>query len=340
MSLGKREMLARGLFRCCAPLLLDRLPARNSLLVFTYHRIGDSRGDLFDPALFSATAEQFDGQVAHLKRHASVVSLAEALDFIEGRIREGPRRARVLITFDDGYLDNYQVAFPILRAHGLPGVFFLATGMVGSCEVPWWDRIAYLMKTASRRRFTLRYPADLEVDIEAHGLRKSLRDVLLLHKRRENEDPARFVRELREETKGDEAPDDLRRFLDWNEAREMAAGGMAIGSHTHSHRVLSQMPPDQQLEELSRSRALLEEQLGAKPEALAYPVGKPISFSGLTREMAREAGYRAAFSSHGGTNLPGSTARYDVKRTGVSDQSWPRFRVQTAVCRVTGRYWP
>ena len=71
-----------------------------------------------------------------------------------------------MITFDDGYLDNYEIAYPILRSHGAQGVFFLATGMVGSCEIPWWDRIAYLVKTARKRQFTLHYPADLAVDLD------------------------------------------------------------------------------------------------------------------------------------------------------------------------------
>ena len=169
---------------------------------------------------------------------------------------------------------------------------------------------------------------------------KSLRDVLRLHKAPENAEPARFIQELLEETKAEDAPGILRRFLDWEEAREMSAGGMAIGSHTHSHPVLSQMPPEQQFQELSQSRALLRERLGVSADALAYPVGSANSFSERTRQLAREAGYRAAFSFHGGTNLPGMTRRYDIKRAGVGDQSWPRFRVQAAICRVTGSYWP
>jgi peptidoglycan/xylan/chitin deacetylase (PgdA/CDA1 family) len=120
----------------------------------------------------------------------------------------------------------------------------------------------------------------------------------------------------------------------------MIGAGMAIGSHTHSHHVLSQLGPEHQRQELAQSRALLKEQLGIEAEALAYPVGITTSFSDQTQQLARETGYRAAFSFHGGTNLPGMTRRYDVKRVGVGDQSWPRFRVQAAICRVTGNYWP
>jgi peptidoglycan/xylan/chitin deacetylase (PgdA/CDA1 family) len=139
---------------------------------------------------------------------------------------------------------------------------------------------------------------------------------------------------------GDDPPATLRRFLSWDEAREMIGGGMAIGSHTHSHQVLSQLEPERQLEELSRSRAILKEQLGTEADALAYPVGRKASFTDRTQMLARDAGYRAAFSFHGGTNLPGKTSPYDVNRIGVGSQSWSRFRVQTAVCRFVGRFWP
>jgi peptidoglycan/xylan/chitin deacetylase (PgdA/CDA1 family) len=219
-------------------------------------------------------------------------------------------------------------------------VFFLTTGLVGSCEVPWWDHAAYLLRTARKRRFSLRYPAELVVDIARDGLTKSLSGILSLYKHPGNADPARFMRELAEDAQAEDPPTTQRRFLDWEEAREMAAGGMAIGSHTHSHRVLSQLGPEQQRQELAQSRAVLKEQLGREPDALAYPVGLETSFSDQTQQLARETGYRAAFSFHGGTNLPGTTQRYDIKRVGVGGQSWPRFRVQAAICRLTGNYWP
>jgi peptidoglycan/xylan/chitin deacetylase (PgdA/CDA1 family) len=337
---GKRELLARGLFWSGASHLLSLLPARDSLLILNYHRIGNPQDDLFDPGVFSATAEKFDDQVSYLKRHLSLVTLDEALAFIEGTIKEKTSRCRVLITFDDGYLDNYQLAYPILRTHGAQGVFFVATSMVGSCQVPWWDHIAYLVKTARRRRFSLGYPADLAVDIDQNGVNQSLKSILKFYKWPENSDPTRFIRELAEESQGEELPGTLRRFLDWNEAREMCKGGMAIGSHTHSHNLLSQLSPDRQREELSNSRAILKEKLGVEVDTLAYPVGARTSFTDQTQKLAKEAGYRAAFSFYGGTNLPGMTNPYDVYRVSIDDQSWSRFRVQSAVCRFNGKFWP
>src|SRR5580698_9924038 len=122
---GKREMLARGLLWSGATILLGQLPERDLLLVLNYHRIGNSDDGPFDPRMFSATGEQLNEQISYLKRRVSLITLEEALAFVDGTTREKTRRCRVLITFDDGYLDNYEVAFPILRTHGVQGAFFL-----------------------------------------------------------------------------------------------------------------------------------------------------------------------------------------------------------------------
>lgn len=341
MIRGKRELLAHGLYWSGTTLLFDRLPERDLLLVLTYHRIGNPDDDLFDPGVFSATGDQLNEHISSLKKsHVSLVTLQEAQAFVDGTLREKTPRCRVLITFDDGYLDNYEVAFPILSSHGVQGVFFLVTSMMGSCFVPWWDHIAFLMKTARQRRFFLRYPAELVVDLVENGISKSLEDVLSLYKRPENADPERFILELKEKSKGEDLPVTLQRFVGWDEAREMIAGGMAIGSHTHSHHVLSQLGPEQQRQELTRSRELLTEKLGVNVDAVAYPVGGTACFSEQTQSLAKKSGYSIAFSFYGGINLPGQTASYDVKRVGVDNQSQIRFLVQAATCRVTGKYWP
>jgi peptidoglycan/xylan/chitin deacetylase (PgdA/CDA1 family) len=337
---GKRELLARGLHWSGASFLLSQLPQRDMLLVLNYHRIGNPEEDLFDPGVFSATADQFDDQVSYLKRRVSLVSLEEALAFVNGTLKDKARRCRALLTFDDGYLDNHDIAYPILRSHGVQGVFFLATSMVGSCHVPWWDHIAYIVKTARKRRFSLHYPADLVVDVDENGLTESLRAVLRLYKEPATSDPARFIRDLAEAAAGEDLPGTVRRFLNWDEAHEMIRGGMAIGSHGHSHNVLSQLEPEKQRQDLAQSRSILKERLGIEAGVIAYPVGARTSFTRETQNAARDAGYRAAFSFYGGTNMPGRTAPYDVNRISVDDRSLNRFRVQTNICRFTGSYWP
>ncbi len=338
---GKHGGLLHAFHRSGVSFLCSKLPARDSLLVLNYHRIGNPEEDLFDPGVFSATAEEFDTHISFLKKNVSLVTLEEALAFVEGTEKQRARHCRVLITFDDGYLDNYEIAHPILRSHGVQGVFFLVTSMVGSHHVPWWDHISYLVKTGKKRRFSLRYPGQLEVDIDRDGMEKSLRAVLKLYKWPENTDPDRFIRELAEETQGEDLPATLRRFLNWDEAREMSKSGAAIGSHTHSHHVLSQLEPDRQYEELSKSRTILMEQLGVEVATIAYPVGNNKSFTGETKRIAKEVGYRAAFSFYGGANFRGKTAPYDLYRFDIEHYNIDRLRLETAVWRLTGHIrWP
>jgi len=337
---GKRELLAKVMLRSGAYSLATRLPPRNSLLVLNYHRIGNRAATAFDPGVVSATAQEFDDQISWMKRRLSLVTLEEAIAFIGGSIKEQKACCRLLITFDDGYLDNYQIAYPILRSHGVQGVFFLVTGFVGTSHIPWWDHIAYLLKTGRRRRFSLHFPAELTIDINKNGLTESLRSVLNLYKRPDNSAPARFIRDLTIATEGDDPPETLRRFLNWDEAREMIRGGMAIGSHTHSHNVLGQLDPTQQFDELTTSRAILGEKLGISADVLAYPVGSITSFSDQTKKIAREVGYRAAFSFHGGKNLKKRVAPFDIKRSELASPNCDRFRVQVSMSRLTGGLWP
>ena len=79
---------------------------------------------------------------------------------------------------------------------------------------------------------------------------------------------------------------------------------MTIGSHTVTHPILAALPEDDQHRELVDSRERIGQMLGAKPDLLAYPVGGPTAFTEVTKRLAREAGYRAAFRYFGSHNVP------------------------------------
>jgi peptidoglycan/xylan/chitin deacetylase (PgdA/CDA1 family) len=334
-------MIARGLYWSGALALMAQFPQHDSLLVLTYHRIGDGDADPWDPGVFSATGDEFDAQIGYLKRKGMLVTLDEALEYVDGTYNDKSKRCRVLITFDDGCLDNYETAYPILRSHGAQGLFFLCSGLVGTGKALWWDQIAYLVKSSQRRQFSLHYPVSLNVNIDLDGLRKSLRRIFDLYERVDNIDPERFIDELKAALGVSELPPESQRYLNWEQAREMLNGGMALGAHTHSHPRLSLMSHDEQRWELTHSRAVLQEKLGIEAETMAYPFGSPTAFTGETESFAEEAGYRAAFSYFGQmTNMQGKIDRYNVKRVAVDRQSWARFVTQTGMAGLTGKFWP
>jgi hypothetical protein len=185
----------------------------------------------------------------------------------------------------------------------------------------------------------LNYPARLEIDIDKDGVNRSVARVNNLH-RKPDADHDQFMLELKAALGETAPPSTARRYLNWEEAREMIAGGMAIGGHTHSHALLSKLKPEEQRNELTESRAILGKQLGIDANTLAYPYGFAGAFTEQTEQIARDAGYRAAFSFYGGFNGRGVGSRYNLKRVGVDGQSYSRFRAQVSVSRLNGKFWP
>jgi peptidoglycan/xylan/chitin deacetylase (PgdA/CDA1 family) len=335
MAVSKRDRLANWLASTGLLRLAERLPQQDCLIVLNYHRIGDRDASAYDPGVFDGTPEALDEHLGFVKKRFRCVGLEEALAFAEGRTSW--RGAGVLVTFDDGYLDNYHAAFPCLQAHGIQGLFFLPTSFIATGEAPWWDRIAYMVKNSRRRQFSIGYPAPAEFDLDAEGLDRVLLRLFRTHKAPATTDGARLLAAIAEATGSGEVPRE-RLFFNWDEARRMLAGGMAFGSHTHTHALLAKLTREQQTEEMALSKRLIEQNLGIRCETLAYPYGLESSFTAETMETARETGYRAAFSYYGGVNRPGATAPRNIYRQPIAETR-ARFRMRTLMAAVAGTYY-
>jgi len=309
------------------------LARRDRLIILNHHRIGDALGTPYDSGTFSATGAELEAQVAYLKKYYHMATLDHVTEIANGK---GPKKPSILLTFDDGYLDNYQTAFPILRAYGVQGVFFLPTGFVGTPYLPWWDSVAYIVKHSQVRVVRLEYPELAVFDIERQPMLEVIVQILRLCKRPGTQTDL-FITAL-------ESACECRRpsfregrcFLNWEEAREMDASGMAFGSHTHSHEILTKLSPEQQTHELRISREVMEKELRREVLALAYPVGRQGTFSGVTVDAAKAAGYRLAFSNYGGINAPRRTNVFDVRRNDVQKKSLARLRLEIGLSATVG----
>ena len=331
---GKRELLARMCSRTGLTRILEALPQRRALIILNYHRIGNADQTPFDSGVFSATAEQFDSQIAYLKRRFHMATLEEVFAMMGG---DAPRRTSVLVTFDDGYLDNYTVAFPILRSHGVQAVFFLPTAFIGTGKLPWWDIIAYLVKRSVKKHIRLEYPKPETFDLAVDGGKRVSMEILRLFTDTAVKDSERFLADLQRASEVSRPEGQTERcFLNWDEARDMQQHGMAFGSHTHSHEILAKLSPELQQEEVRHSREILERELNRRVDILAYPVGLKHCFSSDTVRSLEESGYRAAFSFYGGSNRAGEIRPFDIRRYGVADPSFARFRLQTTLRAVIG----
>lgn len=311
--MSKRRLLAKVMHRTGLTRVLEMYRARPGILLINHHRIGNASRSPFDRGVFSATVEQLDEQLKYLKKSFPILGAQELDDLV---FRRKPlQRLYIGITFDDGYRDNYTNAFPVLRSHECCGMFFLVPTYVGTNTIPWWDEIAYLVRNCRKPSITLDVPVSRAFTLE-QDRQRAIQQVLQHYKRPDNKDHEAFLVQLRQQT-GCDLPIVERRFLTWDEAREMQRQGMVFGSHTWSHRILSHLEPDEQKRELVDSRDILQKEMGSAITTLAYPVGSRSAFSDTTRTLAVEAGYRLCFSFYGGVNAAEGLQATDLLRTDV-----------------------
>lgn len=284
---------ATGAFRVGQRLRAGSLPA------LTYHRVR-ADGDWVnhqerDPNVVSTS--EFERQVAYLARHYHVLSGDEFRAFLDGRT-ELPLRS-ALITFDDGYLDNYTEAFPILRRYGVSAIFFVTTAFIGSStSYLWLDRIDTVAKTVGPAAVA-RWLDGHEVRVDGEGIEEVRSGLKRLTRDRRFE-----VVGLLEATFGKADVPLTDTSMSWNQLAEMADAGMTIGSHTATHQILGAATRDEVRDELLSSRTALEERLRRPCWAFSYPNGEVGDFRPEDAEDLHAAGYQCAF-----TQVPGFIGR-------------------------------
>jgi peptidoglycan/xylan/chitin deacetylase (PgdA/CDA1 family) len=247
------------------------------------------------------------------------MALSEAVDAIEQCAV--PDNA-VVITFDDGYRDNYDYAYPILRSLSLPATIFLSSGVVGTDGILWHDRVFRAFHRSELSRFN-------GYDLDDPGQRQSARETVLAslktldsRQRRERIDELVGKLEIAE-------PACLPRvMLTWGEAREMARNGIGFGSHTVTHPVLSRIPPDEAQREIVESKRDIESNLQMRIDSFAYPNGKPEDYDEFIKQTLRDAGYRCAVTTRFGTNqidMPGGWDPFELRRGGPGEANTAIF---------------
>lgn len=302
------ERVLAWLYRLMGGLRDDRSGGRAVLLA--YHRIlprDRLRSFPFLEDLVS-TEEGFAGQMALLAARFRVLPLEEIVHTLRAGGRLAP--GTIGITFDDGYRDNYQFAWPVLRRLGLPATVFLTTGHVGGARgLFWWDEVSYWRSAGVRR-----------IEVEGLGMRSvatpGARDRLLEELKRLPVDEAnRRVREASARAGPGPAPEPAKDFLSWDQVREMQSEGISFGSHTVSHCLLPVETAARRRAELTDSRAVIEKETGRPCNLFCYPDGAATEVLG--REV-REAGFLAAVATG---------AREVIQEAGLDPYRLPRKSV-------------
>lgn len=302
-------------------------------VVLLYHRVAGPR---FDPQLLDVSPQNFDAQMRILAQRTEPLPLRE----FELRRRAGTLPARAIaVTFDDGYVDNLQVAVPLLNAHGIPAIVFVAAGMIGTGGEFWWDdveRIAFstralvgsppallipwsvadgapIIVERTMAHWNAAAPADSS---PRYRLYRAMVGVLRRLPTRERD---QLVSQWRAWAGIADVARDSHRTMSTEELVALSvARDVSIGAHTMTHPSLAVLPPVEQERELSDSRRWLEATIARPVTVVAYPYGEAQDVSAVTVRAAQSAGF-----DFGMANVPGTawrwSSRWRVPRMVVRD---------------------
>lgn len=254
-------MLLKPMLQCLSP-----AGARGRLSVLIFHRVLPEPDVLFPDEMH---ARRFDGLCGWLAEWFNVLPLDQAaLHMKTGTL---PARSACL-TFDDGYADNYRVALPILRRHGLSATFFIATGFLDGGRM-WNDSIIESIRACQRPVLDLS-GLGLGRHTLADGQDRKAAIAALIDQIKYRPAPQRVamteqIALLAQVT----LPHDL--MMTSHEVRAMHQAGMQIGAHTVSHPILTRLTDEQARDEIQASKRHLEELLDERVSLFAYPNGKP-----------------------------------------------------------------
>jgi len=281
----------------------------------TYHFVRDLGHSRY-PEIKGLTVEQFKEQLAYIKKHYRVISVAELRAAAAGDSDLPPRP--LLLTFDDGYLDHFTNVFPILKLNGLTGCFFPPAGAITEYRVLDVNKIHFVLASVSDKSLIVQTIFELLNEFrEQHGLmeNRSYYDRLAVPNRFDTAEVIFIKRLLQRELPGDlrgtivnrlfhrfvttdEASFSQELYMTVDQLSCMRESGMDIGSHGYEHLWLDTLDHDGQVREIDLSLSFLES-LGCTRDAwvMSYPYG---AYNGGLLSLLRKKGCNIGFTTRVG----------------------------------------
>ena len=315
-----RDRIRRGMFvalRGIGVLRLWRFHRRYDVNILMVHGTMEATperpgGRNWVPLRPQLAPSRLEATIRFLARHFRFVSLEEAEEMLAGRM---PIRPYCLVlTFDDGYRNNFTHALPILRKHGVPATFFLTTGPIERREPFWFDRLDYTLQHAGVHGRTFRAGGETIVfdASDRESLRRSYRRLRDAAKavRRDDFEMLREIEAMTETLEKESGrrladvfeEDDWSCVMTWTDIQREKGTDISFGSHTVDHVRLDLAGRQAIRDQLRRSKESIEKRTGIPCRHLCYPNG---SYGPAVRDIAISCGYTCGVLAEPGRNRVG-----------------------------------
>jgi len=303
VAAGLRAVTASRADRWLAPL------ARGEGVILTFHRVRPWSGGAYAPNRFlEITPDFLDAAVRAV--HESGFEIIP-LDAVPARLRRLPGAPPfAVLTFDDGYRDNLEHAWPVLRRHRVPWTVYVVPGLAEGTGRLWWLELEEAVARLDRLILSLD-GREIVVPARCPAEKRSAYATLLrLLRRGGHHGLRRTVSSLYEQVGGNPGALVRRHCAGWDEIEALAADpNVTIGSHTLTHPVLAKVSAFEAEAEIGASRTLIAERLGRPVRHLAYPSGGADAAGPREFAMAERAGYVTAVTTRPGHLFPRDAAR-------------------------------
>jgi peptidoglycan/xylan/chitin deacetylase (PgdA/CDA1 family) len=305
---------------------------RGSALVLRYHAVTEDEHEVaYATPEICVALRAFRLQMAFVKRAYTVLPLPALVDLVTRGAKLPPRA--LAITFDDGYADNYRLAFPVLERLGLTATVYVTTSCLDGGLPLWMAAVRAIVLRA--KGTVLEVPGMPPVplgasDARGPAARAVTRALVPLPGPERNERLAA----LAAAAGVDPARELAGAMLTWQDVRALARGGWTIGAHTVSHANVALAGPAEAESEIAGSRAALATAIGQPVQHFAYPNtgGEHTYFGPAVSTLLGRLGFRSAVTSQPGALRPGAD-RFALPRIGVSPRLAPVSELAAALAR-------
>lgn len=269
--------------------------------IFTLHHVRPPRAEAFQPNhILEIEAEFLERVIVRLRRRGlDIVSLDE----VWRRLMERDfSRQFVAFTFDDGYRDNLQYAWPVLQRHGVPYALYIATSFPDRLGELWWVALERVVAKADRIVIEIDGATRFFNCADTGAKRRTFREIYWwLRSTKDDAELRRVVRDLCARYGIDAKAPCGELCMNWSEIARLAEDPLCtIGAHTINHVFLTKVSADVARAEMGRSAEVIEDALGRRPEHFAYPYGDAGSARRREFALAKELGFKTAVTTRPG----------------------------------------
>ncbi len=287
---------------------------------FLFHRVHPERNDLWDPM----DPILFEKCIQYITKKYEVILFEDLVN----SPKLNAKNNIASIMFDDGYLDNFEFAAPILDKYNCKASFYVVTDCIDKNILTWTHQLEHIFIHTDKDLININFeflPDEFKVKklVSREEKLKYIRKIMPILKSLRHKDRKQFIDYIIEVAYDIKFP---KLMMNWDHLRNLTKRGHYVSSHTVTHVMLGTIDDESLLRyELKRSAERIEKELGYFPKTISYPVG---SYNELVKNISKEIGYEIGLAVGQDCYDAKKQDIFEVKRIELYNEPWWKVKLR------------